>query len=391
MNIAFYAPMKAPDDPRPSGDRTVARGLLDALRRAGHVVEVPTRFRSWDRGDPSRHDRLRHLGGRLADRLARRLASHAVRPDVWFTYHLYHKAPDWIGPHVADALGIPYAVCEASVAGKQAGGRWDLGHRASIAALRRADLIIGLNPNDCAGIAPHWRSDAVRLALPPFLDCAPFVAASRMRGKARAAMFKRFGFAPDKPVLLAVAMMRNDQKLASYRLLAKAIAALPAGSAQLLLVGSGPAEAEVRAAFAGAPIPVVFAGAAACGDMPAIFAACDLYVWPAIKESWSMALIEAQAAALPVVAGRSGGVANVVADGESGVLVPEGDIEAFGAALVAMLDAPRCAAMGRAAQKAMMARHDIGIAAGALDRAFNETAAAFAAAHNAVPARQEVL
>ena len=42
-----------------------------------------------------------------------------------------------------------------------------------------------------------------------------------------------------------------------------------------------------------------------------------------------MALIEAQAAGLPVIAGRSGGVASVVTDGETGLLVPEGDAAAF--------------------------------------------------------------
>ena len=390
MNVAFYAPMKSPDDPRPSGDRTVARGLLDALRRGGHRVSVPTRFRSWDRGDASRQQRLGRLGGRLAERLAQRLVAGLDKPDVWFTYHLYHKAPDWIGPHVAGVLGIPYAVAEASVAGKQAGGRWDAGHRASIAALRRADLVLGLNPNDAAGIAPHCRADAVRLALSPFLDCTPFVAASRQRVKARAAAVRRFGLDPDKPVLLAVAMMRNDQKLDSYRLLAEAVARLGDIDAQLLLVGSGPAEAEVRAVFAGAPIPVVSAGGAAPEDMPAIYAACDLYVWPAIKESWSMALIEAQAAGLPVVAGRSGGVANVVVDGVTGLLAPEGDGASFGQALTTMLDPERRSAMGRAAQNAMLERHDIGVAASALGGALNETVAAFAARRRPVAVRQEV-
>ena len=379
MNVAFYAPMKAPDDPRPSGDRTVARGLVDALRRAGHRVSIPTRFRSWDRGDAQRQQRMRCLGTRLAGRLAQRLAAGPERPDLWFTYHLYHKAPDFLGPQVAAALGIPYAVVEASIAGKQAGGRWDLGHRSSIEALERADLVIGLNPNDAAGIAPHCRPDAVRLALPPFVECAPFVDASRQRGAARTALVTRWQLDPDVPVLLVVAMMRHDQKLASYLMLAEAAARFAEGDAQLVVVGSGPAEAEVRAAFAEVSIPVVFAGAQQPAAMPAIYAACDLYVWPAIKESWSMALIEAQAAGLPVVAGRSGGVANVVADGRTGLLVREGDGAAFAGALAAMLDPVRRAAMGRAAQSEMRATHDIGIAAGTLDAALRETVAVFAA------------
>ena len=46
--------------------------------------------------------RIADLGGRLADRLAVRLRHDP--PDLWFTYHLYHKAPDWLGPAVSAAL-----------------------------------------------------------------------------------------------------------------------------------------------------------------------------------------------------------------------------------------------------------------------------------------------
>jgi hypothetical protein len=40
MKVAFYATMKPPDDPVPSGDRTMARLLVKALETAGHEVEL---------------------------------------------------------------------------------------------------------------------------------------------------------------------------------------------------------------------------------------------------------------------------------------------------------------------------------------------------------------
>ena len=43
--------------------------------------------------------------------------------------------------------------------------------------------------------------------------------------------------------------------------------------------------------------------------LPALYAGADLYLWPAINEAYGMAFLEAQAAGLPVVAGRTGGVA----------------------------------------------------------------------------------
>ena len=124
MRIAFYAPLKPPDHPVPSGDRRVARLLLDALRAAGHQPFVASRLRSYDGdGDPARQSRLAELGAASARRLLRGWRRDpAAAPDLWFTYHLYYKAPDWLGPAISTALGIPYVVAEASSAPKTGRG-----------------------------------------------------------------------------------------------------------------------------------------------------------------------------------------------------------------------------------------------------------------------------
>src|SRR4051794_34023231 len=115
MRVAFYAPLKAPDHPVPSGDRRTAQLLFRALQLAGFDPFLASHLRSFDRdGDLRRQERLAHLGRLVADRLLRRWEQHPERaPELWFTYHLYHKAPDWLGPAVSTALGIPYVVCEA--------------------------------------------------------------------------------------------------------------------------------------------------------------------------------------------------------------------------------------------------------------------------------------
>jgi len=125
MRIAFYAPLKPPDHPVPSGDRRMARLLMAALKAAGHEPMLAARLRSRDgSGDRRRQARLRALGTKLADRYLRRVAARPdLRPDLWLTYHVYYKAPDWIGPRVASALGIPYVVAEASLAEKRRSGQ----------------------------------------------------------------------------------------------------------------------------------------------------------------------------------------------------------------------------------------------------------------------------
>jgi len=160
MRIAFYAPLKPPDHKTPSGDRRIARLFLHALRQAAHEPFVASRLRSFDPlGGESRQARMAARGKRTAERLVTRWRrAPETAPGLWFTYHLYYKAPDWIGPAVAAALGIPYVVAEAAFAAKRAGGPWDAGHRAVAAALRNASLE-QLNLRDLAavsGIAAYW-------------------------------------------------------------------------------------------------------------------------------------------------------------------------------------------------------------------------------------------
>ena len=171
MRIAFYAPLKPPNHPTPSGDRRMARLLMAALEHAGHDVTLASSFRSWDDGTrPDRHERLSTLGARLASRLTGRL--RAAPPDLWFTYHLYHKAPDWLGPAVAQSLGIPYVIAEASYAPKQAGGRFDLGHRAAAKAIAQADAVISLTTADTECLRPLLSLPRPAVGAPPLRRAA---------------------------------------------------------------------------------------------------------------------------------------------------------------------------------------------------------------------------
>jgi len=352
----------------------MANLLMQALRLAGQEVELASRFCSRDgTGDPGRQARLARLGERLADRLLRRFQAWPAeqRPDGWFTYHLYYKAPDWLGPAVSRGLGIPYFVAEASVAPKRAGGPWDLGHRAALTALERAAAVITLNPDDAVCLPTACPAHFI----PPFLDPAPGRAAAEARDSHRAELCRRFDLDPATPVIATVAMMRHGDKLASYRSLAEALIHLPDLAWQLLVIGDGPARDAVERAFAPLAIKnggrrrVRFAGVAAEQELPALLAGCNLLAWPAINEAYGMALLEAQAAGLPVVAGRSGGVPALVDSGETGLLSDPGDTAAFAADLAALLSDPgRCDRLGRAALAKVARDHSLEQAAVSLKR-----------------------
>ena len=377
MRVAFYAPLKPPDHPVASGDRQLARALLDAMHAAGHEVFLASRFRSFDaHGDASRQERLAQMGGRLAKRLVTRLQGTG-RPDVWFTYHLYHKAPDWLGPPVSSALDIPYVVAEASVAAKQRNGRWGLGYASSVAAVELAAATLAFNPVDMAAIRNVRGVARAGDIVPPFLDLSAFV------GPVTASLPRRRD--RDTPVrLITVAMMRPGAKLASYQLLAAALARIVAPAWELVVVGDGPARAEVEAAFMGINPPRVrFAGVQPANRVAALMCDSDLFLWPAIDEAFGMVFIEAQACGLPVVAGNSGGVAAVVAAGRSGMLVPVGDVDAFAAATQTLLsNAALREQMGSEAEAYVRSRHDLPVAAAAIDALLHHAVVDHAAAAN---------
>jgi len=355
--LAFYAPLKPPTHGNPSGDRLIARRLMHTLQLTGFEVELASRFRSYDPlGDTARQHRLKTLGTRLAERLIRRYRRlpESRRPGIWFTYHLYHKAPDWIGPKVCAALSIPYVVAEASYAAKQTQGPWAEGLAATARALQRAELVLSLNPEDREGvrqIAPATRM----IHLAPYLDLAPYTAQAE---SSREELAGRYGLNAKRTWLISVAMMRPGDKTASYRLLAESLHLCRQTDRELILVGGGRAEAEVRQAFAGLE-RVHFVGRLEREALIPLLKAADLMVWPAVNEAFGMALLEAQAAGTWVLAGDEGGVSSIVVNGKSGQLVPARNPAAMAEAIDALVAEPdRLRRLGAHAQRWCRTHHD---------------------------------
>ena len=378
MRIAFYAPLKAPDHPTASGDRLIAGLLARALEHAGHEVVMASRLRAFDgAGDRSLQLRLARTARAQARGLLDRWHGSSRAPECWFTYHLYHKAPDWIGPRVSARLGIPYVVAEASHAPRQAHGAWRHGHRAVAVALSRAGRIIALNPDDVPGIERLLGDGAPIVRLPPFLDTRAFAPPGR-RSRRRARIAGLVGADPSVPLVACVAMMRPGRKAESFKLLARALERVTHLPWRLLVVGGGQARGEVEAAFAelDAAGRVVFLGPRSPRVLSGIVRACDLFVWPALGEPLGMAMLEAQALGVPVIAGDSRGVGSVVVHGTGGWLVPEGDAGAFADAVGrALADPAALAAAGKAGRARVEAEHGLAAAACKLDRWIGEAAA----------------
>jgi glycosyltransferase involved in cell wall biosynthesis len=124
----------------------------------------------------------------------------------------------------------------------------------------------------------------------------------------------------------------------------------------LLLVGDGELrpELEAHAQALGLTSRVHFLGNRP--DVPDLLGASDYFVLPSLWEGLPMALIEAMAAALPIIASDVSGTRQVMVPGETGLMVPPGDVAELRAALLTLLNNPTQAqAMGAAAYQRVSA------------------------------------
>jgi glycosyltransferase involved in cell wall biosynthesis len=163
--------------------------------------------------------------------------------------------------------------------------------------------------------------------------------------------------APDGPPVVLHASRLVAEK--GVDVLLDAAARLPAG-VRVRLLGSGRVERQVRARVATEGLPVEVLGPQPPEAVRAHLREATAAVLPALwEENCPMALLEAAAQGVPVVASAVGGIPELVDDGGTGLLVPPGDAGALAGALTRLVEHPgEAAAMGRAGWARARERHD---------------------------------
>jgi phosphatidylinositol alpha-1,6-mannosyltransferase len=168
----------------------------------------------------------------------------------------------------------------------------------------------------------------------------------------------------DRPIVVCVSRLvpRKGQD-ALIRAMPRIRREVP--DAALLIVGDGPARADLEAMAAEGPDgTVVFAGQVSEEDLPRYYRAGDVFAMPCRTrraglevEGWGNVFIEAAACARPVVVGDSGGARESLLDGTTGLLVDGRSVDAVADAVASLLGDPALAeAMGRAG-RARVERH----------------------------------
>ncbi len=191
-----------------------------------------------------------------------------------------------------------------------------------------------------AGVAP----DRVSL-VHEGIDLAPWQGIRADRAAAR----QRLGIAPDA-LLLACAAALRPRKGQRDLLHAFALLRPRFPQARLFLAGDGTDLALLRRRAVALGIDAAVHIPGAVRPIRDLYAAADVFCMPSFHEGLSNACLEAGAAGLPQVVSPAGGLPEIVADGETGLVVRAGDPNAWSEALSALLaDPARRERMGTAA------------------------------------------
>jgi glycosyltransferase involved in cell wall biosynthesis len=335
VKIAFYCPLNPISNPKPSGDREIARGLHAFLVSRGADVFVLSEFRA----------RLFYQSpvGWLQWLIALFRAYRKARredPDLFLTYHLYFKAPDPIGFLLAWWFGKPHFIFEGKYFRRFPGWqRYWPGLLLTHGALSRAAGIFAINTVDHAALR-QWFPEQKLWYFPPAIDLALF---SGGEDKARVATRALLGAAEREVLVVTVAMLRADRKTEGVQFLLGCLGRLAQeGQAfRWVHIGDGACRAKVeeearkilgrRATLLGSQEPAAVASLLQAGD---------IFAFPGLDEAFGLVYVEAQAAGLPVVAFRSGGIPDAVEEGGSAFLTPVLDEDAYTEALRKLLVDP---------------------------------------------------
>lgn len=156
----------------------------------------------------------------------------------------------------------------------------------------------------------------------------------------------------DRPVLLYVGSLKPRKNLPILlEAFKKILAQVP--QTCLILIGRGPDEAALRSQVdcLGIGHAVRFAGFVTEQQKLEYYSVANLFVSPSLMEGFGLAVGEAMACGLPIVTTRAGSLPEVVRDGETGLLVPPGDVDALCESILRVLrDEALTRQMGRAGQ-----------------------------------------
>ncbi len=317
---------------------------------------------------------LAQATARALDREARRVTDNGQAPWEVLNAQEVYSVP-YLRP-VADERGVPlvltlhgYPLYESVSEGYSTSSPMGLHYlmRTEMAALRLADAVVTVDTRlyrHVLGLVPE-RADTV-FTLMNFIDTSAFAPLddpeeeARVRKELRA----RWGVPEDRIVLLCPRRLVKKNGVIYPSLALAAMDEIDRGRFLLLHAGEGGEREEIERIVAGNRLQenVLLLGGQGPEAIRELYRLADIVLVPSVhsenvEEATSLSALEAMASGRPLIAGNVGGLAEMVVDGETGLLVPA-DARAVAAAILRLAAAPALAArMAAAAREYVVARH----------------------------------
>lgn len=227
--------------------------------------------------------------------------------------------------------------------------------------LKNCDLILCPAKSVLSILNGYGVGDKVKIVPNP-VDLSVF------SGKDGEIVRKKFNVAPEEKLLVFVGRLGQEKNLENlFKVFARIREQVP--QSRLMIVGEGPDEENLRLKaknyFSNGEI--LFSGRVEFQDIPPYYAASDLYVMTSTTEVKPLALLEAMASRLPVVAFAAHGASDTVTHGKDGFLIEGGEAE-FVKTAAELLKAPeRLKEFGENAREAARQYHYLEVAQATLD------------------------
>jgi phosphatidylinositol alpha-1,6-mannosyltransferase len=337
------------------------------------VLATPHRgARAFDREQPIRVERDRAPVLLPTRSLVRRIDRLAAEVDADLVLLDPALPLGFLGPRLERPYGVVVHGAEITVPGRTPLLRSVLGR-----VLRGARLVVAAGGYPAAEAERAAGCPLPTVVVPPGVDTGRFVPLSDSERRAARA---RLGLDPDAPVVLGLSRL-VPRKGFDVLLQAAAALAVRYPDLQVAIVGAGRDRRRLERVAAHHGSPVRFLGRLPDDDLPVVHATADCFAmlcrdrWAGLEqEGFGIVFLEAAACGVPAVAGRSGGSAEAVADGETGIVVDEPrDVVAVAAAIDRILsDADLRARLGSNARRRAVEAFDEDALARRLQAAIDE-------------------
>ena len=361
------------------GGETQVLGLTRYLHQAGHISHVATPLHGV-LAQHLQHDNLavqplsirNHLDGLAGWRL-RRLVRRERYDLVHFHTARAHALSPWL-----HALPVRRLVTRRMDYPIKAGwlSRFLYG--------RQVDMVIAISSGVASALGTAHISDRAIRIIPSGIDTKQFLPTASQRMAIR----RQYGLGEDTTVILMAGALTKRKspctlieaaaQLHSHRQQGQhAGQTNQALSLHYLICGDGPLRQELETRVRSLGLASMFHFAGFCRDVPAYLAAADIFVHTPVWEGLGVAVIEALAAGLPVVASRVGGIPELITDRETGLLISAQDPSALCNALLQCAYHPDWAkTLGAHGQAKVRTHFDIEVTARANEALYYELLAA---------------